>query len=70
MELVECVKCVCVWLEAVQEVRGLVDKRIGFALYQSCGYWGSVGGVSVFVLRWCAFRPGHIVKLCPGPGMS
>ena len=31
--------------------RGLVDERIGFGLYQSCGNRGSVGRVYVF-LRW------------------
>ena len=51
----ECVKCVCVWLVAV---RGLVDKRIGFGLYQSYGNKGSVGCVSVFGLRWCRWVVG------------
>ena len=31
--------------------RGLVDERIGFGLYQSCGNKGSVERVSVFGLR-------------------
>ena len=34
---------------------GLVDERIGFGLYQSCGDRGSVGHVSVFWLRWCGW---------------
>ena len=32
---------------------GLVDERIGFGLYQSCGNKGSVSSVSVFLLQWC-----------------
>ena len=30
---------------------GVVDEKIGFGLYQSCGNMGSVGRVSVFGLR-------------------
>ena len=30
-----------------------MDERIGFGLYQSCGYRGSVGRVCAFGLRWC-----------------
>ena len=33
--LVECVRCVCVWLGAPWEEIG-VDERIGFGLYRSC----------------------------------
>ena len=29
-------RCVCVWLGAAWEERGLVDERIEFGLYQSC----------------------------------
>ena len=43
---------------------GLVDERIGFELYQSCGNRGSVGCVSVFGLRWCGLEVGS----CLGPG--
>ena len=34
---------------------GLVDKRFGFGLHQSCGNMESVGHVSVFGLWWCAW---------------
>ena len=33
-----------------------MDKRIGFALYQSCGNSGSI--VCVSVLRWCMWGVG------------
>ena len=43
------------WMSVVREMcmslaprGGLVDERIGFGLYQSCGEKGSVGHVSVF----------------------
>ena len=45
---------------------GLVDERIGFWLYQSCGDMGTVGPVSVFWLRWC--RLGVVRGLGPGSG--
>ena len=32
-----------------------MDEMIGFGLYQSCGNRGSVGRVSVFWLRLCAW---------------
>ena len=51
-----------------------MDERIEFGLYQSCGDMGSVGRVSVFLLRWCGwcmwgvgrgFGPGaRVVALC------
>ena len=30
-----------------------MDERIGFGFYQSCVNMGSVGRMSVFLLRWC-----------------
>ena len=48
---------------------GLVDERIGFVLYQSCGDRGSVGHVSVFWLRlcgWCRWGVGRGL----GPGLG
>ena len=48
-----CEMCMCL-TRARRGCRwGLVDERIGFGLYQSCGNRGSVGRVSVFWLRWC-----------------
>ena len=44
-ELVEYVRCICVWLVAAwveRVVSGCEDERIGFGLYQSCGNRGSV----------------------------
>ena len=32
-----------------------IDEKIGFGLYQSCGYRGSVGRVSVFRMQWCGW---------------
>ena len=28
-------------------------ESIGFGIFQSCMNWGSVGGVSLYGLRWC-----------------
>ena len=43
----------CMCLARVE--RGVVNERIGFGLYQSCGNRGSVGRGSVFWLRWCGW---------------
>ena len=44
---------------------GLVDVRIGFGLYQSCGDWESIGRVSVLVaVVWVGSGKG----LGPGSG--
>ena len=54
------------WVE-----RGSVDERIRFGLHQSCQNRGSVGGVSVFILRWCGqCRWGLVVGRGLGPGSS
>ena len=48
---------------------GRVNERIGFGIYQSCGKRGSVGRVSVFLLRWCGlFRWGKGGGLVSGSG--
>ena len=50
-----CDMCLCLARGGVGGEGGLVDERIGFWLYQSCGDRGSVGHVSVFWLRWCGW---------------
>ena len=35
-----------------------MDEGDRYGLYQSCGNIGSVGGVSVFGLRWCKWVEG------------
>ena len=45
-ELVEYVRCVCVWLGAAWVERG--SERIWFGVYRSCVNRGIVGRVSVF----------------------
>ena len=48
---------------------GVVDKRIGFGLYQCCRNRWSVGCVSVFGFRWCRWRVGILTKaytICTG----
>ena len=48
-----CDMCMCLARGGVGGEGGVVDERIGFGLYQSCGDRGSAGHVSVFWLRWC-----------------
>ena len=56
-ELVEYVRCVCVWLGVAWVKRGRrLDERIGFGIYESCGNRESVERVSVYGLRWCGWR--------------
>ena len=43
-----------------------MNERIGFGLYQSCENRGSVGRVSVLVLRWCRWGVGR--RIGPGSG--
>ena len=50
-----CEMCMCLTRGGVVGEEGWVDERIGFGLYQSCGNNGSVGGVSLFGLRWCVW---------------
>ena len=50
-ELVEYVRCVCVWLGAAWVGRGMSRLQDWIWLYQSCGNRGSVGRVSVIWLR-------------------
>ena len=46
-----------------------MDEIIGFGLYQSCGNKGSVGCVSVFVLRWCVWCSWGVgMRLTTGSG--
>ena len=45
------------WLGAAWVESGLVDERIGFGLYQSCGNRGTVG--RVFGLWWCRLGVGR-----------
>ena len=60
-ELMEYVRCVCVWLGVARGVSRWEDWVL---LYQSCGNRGSVGRVSV--LRWCRWGVGR--GLGPGSG--
>ena len=64
-----CEMCMCFALGGVGGEGGLVDERIGFRLYQSCGNRGSGG--RVFGLRWCGYgacprvwRDGVVFCLC------